>query len=150
MGGKETQTRYLSENELRFIIPSLPDGIDYPVQLIGGPHGALDIGNFRVDVSSLEVTPDSIEIASGSSTTLLFKIDYDVPDGGLNITVRTNIPESVIMPEAVITQGNRTVNIPVEGEGGKPGEQIGNLCSSLSGFRNTHSRILNLISDILN
>ena len=40
----------------------------------GGPHGALDIGNFRVDVSSLEVTPDSIEIASGSSTTLLLKL----------------------------------------------------------------------------
>ena len=27
----------------------LPIGVDYPVQLIGGPHGALDIGNFRID-----------------------------------------------------------------------------------------------------
>ena len=47
--GKETKTNYLSENELRFILPPLPSGVDYPVQLIGGPHGALDIGNFRVD-----------------------------------------------------------------------------------------------------
>jgi hypothetical protein len=35
IGEKETSTRYLSENELRFTIPSLPSGIDYAVQLIG-------------------------------------------------------------------------------------------------------------------
>jgi hypothetical protein len=131
MGEKETQTRYLSENELRFTVPSLPDGIDYPVKLIGGPHGALDIGNFRVDVSSLEVTPNNLEIQTGTTTTLLFKIDYDAPEGGLKITVRTNIPESVIMPEAVITSGNRTVNIPIEG--GTPGE--GKLVISAPGYQ---------------
>ena len=43
MGEKETSTRYLSENELRFTVPAIPSGVDYPVQLIGGPHGALDI-----------------------------------------------------------------------------------------------------------
>ena len=74
MGEKETQTRYLSENELRFTVPSLPDGIDYPVKLIGGPHGALDIGNFRVDVSALEVIPSKLEIESGSTTTLAFMV----------------------------------------------------------------------------
>ena len=131
MGEKETQTRYLSENELRFTVPSLPDGIDYPVKLIGGPHGALDIGNFRVDVSALEVIPSKLEIQSGSTTTLLFKIDYDAPAGGLNITVRTNISESVIMPEAIISEGDRTVNIPIEG--GKPGE--GKLVISAPGYQ---------------
>ena len=96
------------------MVPALPSGIDYPVQLIGGPHGALDIGNFRIDESRIGVVP-SLEINSGDSATLLFKIDYDAPPGGLAIDVKTNVPDSVVMPEAVIAEGDRTVNIPVEG-----------------------------------
>ena len=129
-GDKKTQTRYLSENELRFTIPALPDGVDYPVQLIGGPHGALDIGNFRIDKSPLGVVPSSLEIASGDSATLLFKIDYDAPSGGLPIEVRTNVPDSVVMPEANIAEGDRTVNIPIQG--GAPGE--GKLIITAPGY----------------
>ena len=129
-GDKKTQTRYLSENELRFTIPALPDGVDYPVQLIGGPHGALDIGNFRIDRSPLGVVPSSLEIASGDSATLLFKIDYDAPSGGLPIEVRTNVPDSVVMPEASIAEGDRTVNIPIQG--GAPGE--GKLIITAPGY----------------
>jgi hypothetical protein len=131
IGEKETSTRYLSENELRFTIPSLPSGIDYAVQLIGGPHGALDIGNFRIDESILEVIPKSLEIKSGDTNTLLFKIDYEAPEGGLNISVKTDISESVIMPEAIITQGNKTVNILIKG--GALGE--GKLVISAPGYR---------------
>ncbi|MDA7756640.1 hypothetical protein N8920_01950 [Opitutales bacterium] len=129
-GGEKAQTRYLSENELRFTIPALPAGVDYPVQLIGGPHGALDIGNFRIDQSPLGVVPSSLEIASGDSATLLFKIDYDAPSGGLPIEVRTNIPDSVVMPEAMIAEGDRTVNIPVQG--GAPAE--GKLIITAPGY----------------
>ena len=39
-----------------------PSGIDYPVQLIGGPHGALDIGNFRIDESRIGVVPSSLKL----------------------------------------------------------------------------------------
>ena len=39
IGGEKASTRYLSENELRFTVPSLPADLDYSVQLIGGPHG---------------------------------------------------------------------------------------------------------------
>ena len=129
-GGEKAQTRYLSENELRFTVPALPSGVDYPVQLIGGPHGALDIGNFRVDQSSLGVVPSSLEIASGDSSTLLFKIDYDAPSGGLPIQVKTNVPDSVVMPEARIAEGDRTVNIPIQG--GAPGE--GKLIITAPGY----------------
>lgn len=129
-GGEKAQTRFLSENELRFTIPALPSGIDYPVQLIGGPHGALDIGNFRIDQSPLGVVPSSLEIASGDSATLLFKIDYDAPSGGLLIDVRTNIPDSVVMPEAMIAEGDRTVNIPIQG--GAPAE--GTLIITAPGY----------------
>jgi hypothetical protein len=131
LGGNKTTTRYLSENELRFTIPALPSGIDYPVQLIGGPHGALDIGNFRIDESVLGVVPASLEIKSGDSATLLFKIDFEAPDQGLPIDVRTNISKSVIMPVAIITKGNKTVNIPIRG--GDPGE--GKLVVTAPGYQ---------------
>ena len=51
VGEEDATTRYLSENELRFVVPALPSGLDYPVKLSGGAHGALDIGNFRIDES---------------------------------------------------------------------------------------------------
>ena len=131
IGESKASTKYLSENELRFTVPALPSGIDYPVQLIGGPHGALDIGNFRIDESVLGVVPSSLEIKSGDSATLLFKIDFEAPESGLAIDVKTNVPNSVIMPEAIISQGNKTVNIPIRG--GEPGE--GKLVVTAPGYQ---------------
>ena len=119
-GGRQAQTKYLSSNELRFVVPALPSGVDYPVKLIGGPHGGLDVGNFRIDESSLSVSPQSIEIASGETDVLLFKIDFSAPAGGLPIKVETNVPASVVMPEARIQAGAKTANIPIKG--GQPGE----------------------------
>lgn len=137
LGGEETTTRYLSENELRFTIPALPAGIDYPVQLIGGPHGALDVGNFRIDESQLGVVPTSLEIQSGDSATLLFKIDYEASAGGLPVDVKTNVPDSVIMPEAIIAEGDKTVNIPIRG--GSPGE--GKLIITAPGYDSVEVQI---------
>ena len=131
LGGAKAETKYLSENELRFTVPSLPAGVDYPVQLIGGPHGALDIGNFRIDESILGVSPSSFEIKSGDSANLLFKIDFDAPSSGLVIDVKTDIPNSVIMPEATISQGNKTVSIPIQA--GEPGE--GKLVVTAPGYQ---------------
>ena len=131
IGEKEASTRYLSENELRFTTPPLPSGVDYPVQLIGGPHGALDIGSFRIDESVLGVIPTSLEIKSGDTSTLLFKIDYEAPTGGLNISVKTDIPSSVIMPKAMISQGNKTVNIMIKGGS----EGAGKLVISAPGYQ---------------
>ena len=107
-----------------FVVPALPSGIDYPVKLSGGAHGALDIGNFRVDESRLKVSPSSLEIQSGDTATLLFKIDYEAPAGGLPIDVKTNIPNSIIMPEAVIAEGDMTVNIPVQGSEAGEGKLV--------------------------
>ena len=93
LGGSKASTRFLSENELRFTVPALAAGIDYPVQLIGGPHGALDIGNFRIDESVIGVVPSSLEIKSGDSATLLFKIDFEAPESGLAIDVKDEHPQ---------------------------------------------------------
>jgi len=133
VGEQDATTRYLSENELRFVVPALPSGLDYPVKLVGGAHGALDVGNFRIDESRLGVSPNVLDIQSGDSATLLFKIDHEAPAGGLLIDVKTNIPNSIIMPEAVIAEGDMTVNIPIKG--GEPGE--GKLLISAPGFEET-------------
>ena len=138
LGELDTTTRYLSENELRFIVPSLPAGLDYTAKLVGGAQGAVEIGQFRIDESKIGVVPSSLEIQSGDSATLLFKIDYEAPDGGLSIEVKTDIPDSVIMPEAVISEGDKTVNIPIKG--GKAGE--GKLLISAPGFEATEVDIL--------
>ena len=130
VGEQEATTRYLSENELRFVVPALPSGIDYPVKLSGGAHGALEISSFRIDESRLGVSPNSLEIQSGDTATLLFKIDHEAPTGGLLIDVKTNIPNSIIMPEAIISAGDMTVNIPVKGN--DVGE--GKLVISAPGF----------------
>jgi len=138
LGELDTTTRYLSENELRFIVPSLPAGLEYTAKLVGGAQGAFEIGQFRIDESKIGVVPSSLEIQSGDSATLLFKIDYEAPSGGLPIDVRTNIPDSVIMPEAVISEGDKTVNIPIKG--GNAGE--GKLLISAPGFEETEVDIL--------
>ena len=137
VGEQDATTRYLSENELRFVVPALPSGLDYPIKLSGGAHGALDIGDFRIDESRLGVSPNSLEIQTGDTATLLFKIDYEAPAGGLAIDVKTNIPNSVIMPEAIISEGDMTVNIPVKG--GEVGE--GKLVISAPGFEGTEISI---------
>ena len=41
------------------------------------------------------------------------------PAGGLLLDITTDIPESVIMPEAVVPPGQNSLSITVEG--GKPG-----------------------------
>ena len=76
------------------------------------------------------MSPSSLEIQSGDTATLLFKIDHEAPAGGLIIDVKTNIPNSVIMPEAIIAEGDKTVNIPIKG--GQPGE--GKLVITADGF----------------
>ena len=130
VGEQDATTRFLSENELRFVLPALPSGLDYPVKLSRGAYGALDVGNFRVHESRLGVTFPSLELQPGDTATLLFKIDFQAPAGGLAIDVKTNIPNSVIMPEAIIAEGDMTVNIPVKG--GEAGE--GKLVISAPGY----------------
>jgi len=76
------------------------------------------------------VVPTNLEVQSGDTVTLLFKIDYEAPAGGVAVDVKTNIPLSVIMPEAIISEGDKTVNIPIKG--GQPGE--GKLVITADGF----------------
>ena len=131
VGEQDATTRYLSENELRFVVPALPSGLDYPIKLSGGAHGALDIGNFRIDESRLGVSPIPLRYKPVILQPCFLKLITKHPAGGLAIDVKTNIPNSVIMPEAIISEGDMTVNIPVKG--GEVGE--GKLVISALGLK---------------
>ena len=85
--------------------------------------------NFRIDESKLGVVPTNLEIQSGDTATLLFKIDYEAPAEGVVVDVKTNVPLSVIMPEALIAEGDKTVNIPIEAATGE-----GKLVITAAGF----------------
>lgn len=129
-GSEIADTKFLSENELQFIVPALPSGINYPLQLIGGA-GKLPIGDFRIDESEIRVDPNVIEVTSGDVVTLLFTIDFKAPSGGLPVKIETDAPASVVMPEIRIAEGDRGVNAPLKG--GSPGS--GSLFVSVPGIK---------------
>ncbi len=129
IGGFESDTTYFSPTALSFLVPPLPAGDSYRVELATG-SGLLPIGNFQVDPAKLYVSPDRIQLNPNERYVVVFGIDFNAPVGGLPIEITTDIPQSVIMPEVVIPEGAKTVSVPLEG--GLPG--TGNLFVAAPGF----------------
>ena len=129
VGGVPAQTTFETQNELTFVVPPLPAGESYPVQLRSGEETVV-VGSFRIDQSELRVAPGSLRLAPGETAVLVFSVRFEAPAGGLAIPLSTDIPESIIMPPVVIPEGSRSVSVPVEG--GQPGE--GALFSEAAGM----------------
>ncbi len=128
-GDQEVPTEYASSNALSFIVPSMPAGKDYHVSLRTG-QGDIPIGLFRIDSASINAFLENSAINSGERTMMLFTIGFNAPPGGLYLDLTTDIPDSVIMPEVIIPEGARSVNIPLEA--GNPGR--GTLYVDAPGF----------------
>lgn len=107
-----------SPNALSFYVPALPPGRNYRI-VLQSSAGNSPVGTFRVDASNVNVSPSSLNLASGARQSLSFSIPNPAPAGGTLLDVATDIPESVIMPEVIIPQGQTSVTITVEG--GKAG-----------------------------
>ena len=129
-GSEAVETTYLSDNELQFVVPALPSGIDYSLILEGGA-GKLPIGDFRIDESEMRTTPRSVEVTSGDVVTLLFQIPFDAPAGGMPVKIETDVATSVIMPDVRIPQGAKSISAPVKG--GVPGS--GSLFVNVPGIK---------------
>jgi hypothetical protein len=125
--GVPARTVCESPNALSFYVPPLEAGKNYKVALNGAP-GYTPVGEFHIDPSNLTVSPTSLTLQTGAQQTLTFSIPNPAPPGGTLLDVATDIPESVIMPEVIVPQGQVSVTIAVEG--GKPG--VGSLF--LKGF----------------
>ncbi|MEM8549992.1 MAG: IPT/TIG domain-containing protein [Verrucomicrobiota bacterium] len=129
IGGFEADTTYFSPTSLAFIVPPLPAGDSYRVELASG-DAVLPVGSFQVDAARLYVNPTNLALAPGERYILVFGIDFLAPAGGVVIDITTDIPQSIIMPEVVIPEGAKSVSVPMEG--GIPG--TGTLFVEAPGF----------------
>ena len=116
--GSPARTVCESPNALSFFVPVLENGRNYQVTL-NSAAGNSPVGTFRIDASSVSVSPSALALRTGARATLTFTIPNAAPPGGTLLDIATDVPESVIMPEVVIAQGQTSATITVEG--GKPG-----------------------------
>ena len=116
--GSPARTVCESPNALSFFVPPLESGRNYQITL-NSAAGNSPIGSFRIDASSVSVTPSSLTLRTGSKQTLTFSIPNAAPPGGTLLDISTNVPDSIIMPEVIVAQGQTSVTVTVEG--GKPG-----------------------------
>jgi len=113
-----TRTVFESPNALSFFVPALDANRNYAVT-IGSTAGNSPVGTFRVDGSSLSVSPSSLSLRTGDKQPITFNVPNAAPPGGLLLDITTDVPGSVIMPEVVVPAGSTSVTVNVEA--GKPG-----------------------------
>jgi hypothetical protein len=116
--GQAARTVMESPNALSFFVPALPANRNYRV-FLQSAGGTSSVGTFRIDPSSVMVSPPSLNLLSGVRQPLTFTLPNPAPSGGTLLDIATDIPESVIMPEVIVPQGQTSVTVEVEG--GKSG-----------------------------
>lgn len=117
-----TRTVFESPSSLSFFVPTIEPARSYKLTVVGSGQ-TLDVGTFRVDAISFQVTPAALAIKQGEQQALTFAIPTPAPAGGMLINVTTDIPASVVMPEVMVPAGSTSVTVPIQG--GKPG--VGSL-----------------------
>ena len=118
LSGTAARTVFESPNAISFFVPALEAGRNYQVTLTG-PTGDSPVGTFRVDPSSVAISPATLTLRSGEQQNLSFTLPNPAPAGGTLLDVTTDVPESVIMHEVIVPAGQTSVTISVGG--GKPG-----------------------------
>jgi len=113
INGQDVATTYENPNTLSFVVPPLPAGRSYPLQVRAGDF-LIDAGTFRVDAAELTVLPSTLMLQQGESEMMLFRIFFEAPAGGLPVEVTTDTPDFIVMPEVIIPEGAMSVNIPVQ------------------------------------
>ncbi len=113
-----TRTVFESPSSLSFFVPAVAPGQSYKL-VIRGAGTRLDVGSFRVDAISFQVSPSSVALRQGEQQAVTFTIPQPAPAGGLLIDVTTDVPESVVMPVVMVPANQTSVTVPIQG--GKPG-----------------------------
>lgn len=114
IGGVEADTEYVSRATINFTVPPLKAGTDYEVKLLG-TDSEMWIGQFKVDASKMQVSPQKIELNGGEMVNVIFGIGFSAPKGGYPIEIKTNIPSSIIMDEVVVPEGQTSVSVALKG-----------------------------------
>lgn len=113
-----TRTVFESPSSLSFFVPAVEPGRSYKVSVRGGA-ATLEVGSFRVDAITFQVSPESLTLKPGEQQAVTFTIPQPAPAGGLLIDVTTDVPNSVVMPVVMVPAGQSSVTVPIQG--GKPG-----------------------------
>jgi hypothetical protein len=113
------RTVYESPSSISFFVPPVEPNQNYNIALSNGGSSTLSVGVFHADASGATVTPSALTLRTGEQVAMTFTIPNAAPQGGLLLDITTDIPESVIMPEAVVPEGATSVVITVQA--GKPG-----------------------------
>lgn len=116
--GTPVRTQFESPTSLSFYVPPLEPNRNYQVAL-SSVAGDSPVGTFRIDPNSVSVAPSSLILRTGERQMLTFTLPNAAPPGGTLLDVQTDVPESVIMPEVIVPQGQTVVTVTVEG--GKAG-----------------------------
>ncbi|WP_438482285.1 IPT/TIG domain-containing protein [Oleiharenicola lentus] len=112
------RTVFESPSSLSFFVPALAAGRSYKLSVVGSGAN-LDVGTFRVDGITFQVSPSALSLRQGEQQSLTFTIPQPAPSGGMLIDVTTDIAASIILPEVIVQAGLSSVTIPVQG--GQPG-----------------------------
>ncbi len=113
-----TRTIFESPSSLSFFVPAVEPSRNYRLSVTGSGLN-LDVGTFRVDAISFQVTPAALVLRTGEQQALTFTIPTPAPGGGMLIDVTTDVPASIVMPEVLVPAGQSSVTVPVQG--GNPG-----------------------------
>ncbi len=113
-----TRTVFESPSSLSFFVPVVEPARTYRLTVRGGGK-ELDVGSFRVDAISFQISPSALTLRTGEQQAVTFTIPTPAPAGGMLVDVTTDVPQSIVMPEVMIAAGQTSVTVPVQG--GKPG-----------------------------
>lgn len=116
--GTPTRTQWESPTSLSFYVPALQPNVNYQVTL-SSAAGNSPVGTFRIDPSTVTVSPTELRLRTGQRQQLTFTLQNPAPPGGTLLDIQTDVPESVIMPEIIVGEGSTSAVVTVEG--GKPG-----------------------------
>jgi len=116
--GTPARTIFASSTSLNFFVPALPADRNYAVTLNGSVSNS-PVGTFHIDPTSVTVAPANLALSTGQRQSLTFTLSSPAPEGGILLDVTTDAPESLIMPEVLVPQGQTAVTVTIEG--GKPG-----------------------------
>ena len=108
MNGRTRRRQIVSE---LYSLELLDQGFEPPVVFVPEEEVEQTIPAFSVEV----LPSEAITLTVDQETVLLFSIDSTAPEGGVVIPVTTDIPESVIMPEVIIPEGDQTVQVTIKG-----------------------------------
>jgi hypothetical protein len=113
-----TRTVFESPSSISFFVPGVEPGRNFKLTVVGSGL-TLDVGTFRVDAISFQISPSAVILRSGEQQAMTFTIPTAAPAGGMLIDVTTDVPDSVVLPEVIVPAGQTSVTLPLQG--GKPG-----------------------------